>query len=120
MKNINETELSLFKDTPSKRFLMSVIDNLVRHGRVSIEEINKKDEELDLVWNWLNKAASTFKAEKIIELLQRLDLFEYKTNNIDLPIIKEYRDAVIRKAQRRNKKSLIETTRFNRRNRGLK
>lgn len=89
MKKLNETSLALFKDTPSKRFLIDVITSLANHGHVSIDEINKKDEEQHLVWNWLNKAASSFSVEKIIQLLQRLNLFE-NTANLKLSILKDY------------------------------
>lgn len=90
MKKLNETSLSLFKDTPSKKFLIDVINDLAYHGHVSIDEINKKDEEKQLVWNWLNKAASTFNVDKIIQLLQRLNLFT-ESKSIELPVLTEYR-----------------------------
>lgn len=58
MQKLDETSISLFKDAPSKRFLIDVINTLADHGHVSIEAINKKDEEQSLVWNWLNKVPS--------------------------------------------------------------
>lgn len=67
MQKLDETSIALFKDSPSKQFLIDVINSLADHGHVSIEAINKKDEEQSLVWNWLNKAASTFSVESYIE-----------------------------------------------------
>ena len=90
MQKLDETSLALFKDTPSKRFLIDVINDLADHGHVSIDAINKKDEEQSLVWNWLNKAASTFSVERIIQLLQRLNLFT-ESKSVDLPVLTEYR-----------------------------
>lgn len=90
MQKLDETSLALFKDTPSKRFLIDVINDLADHGHVSIDAINKKDEEQSLVWNWLNKAASTFSVNRIIQLLQRLNLFT-ESKSVELPVLTEYR-----------------------------
>lgn len=90
MQKLDETSIALFKDSPSKRFLIDVINALVDHGHVSIEAINKKDEEQSLVWNWLNKAASTFSVDRIIQMLQRLNLFT-ESKSVDLPVLTEYR-----------------------------
>ena len=90
MQKLDETSLALFKDTPSKRFLIDVINVLADHGHVSIDAINQKDEEQSLVWNWLNKAASTFSVDKIIQLLQRLNLF-IESKSVDLPVLTEYK-----------------------------
>lgn len=108
MKKLNETALALFKDTPSKRFLIDVITSLANHGHVSIEEIDKKDEEQHLVWNWLNKAASSFSVEKIIQLLQRLNLFE-NTANLKLSILKDYKIDNCAKTSNRGSNMLIES-----------
>ena len=89
MQKLDETAIALFKDSPSKRFLIDVINALADHGHVSIEEINKKDEEHSLVWNWLNKAASTFSIDRIIQVLQRLNLFT-ESKSVDLPVLTEY------------------------------
>jgi hypothetical protein len=91
MQKLDETSLALFKDTPSKKFLIDVINDLADHGHVSIDAINKKDEEQSLVWNWLNKAASTFSVDRIIKLLQRLNLFTESKSVDDLPVLTEYR-----------------------------
>lgn len=72
---LTETPISAFKDTASKRFLIYVIDNLVKHEHVSIEEIDQKDEQLGLVWNWLNAIARHNDVNKIIALLKRLKLY---------------------------------------------
>ena len=90
MQKLDETSIALFKDSPSKRFLIDVINALADHGHVSIEAINKKDEEHSLVWNWLNKAASTFSVDRIIQVLQRLNLFT-ESKSVDLPVLTEYR-----------------------------
>lgn len=90
MQKLDETSIALFKDSPSKRFLIDVINALAEHGHVSIEAINKKDEEQSLVWNWLNKAASTFSIDRIIQVLQRLNLFT-ESKSVDLPVLTEYR-----------------------------
>lgn len=45
MQKLDETSIALFNDSPSKRFLIDVINALADHGHVSIEAINKKDEE---------------------------------------------------------------------------
>lgn len=90
MQKLDETSIALFKDSPSKRFLIDVINSLANHGHVSIEAINKKDEEHSLVWNWLNKAASTFSVDRIIQVLQRLNLFT-ESKSVDLPVLTEYR-----------------------------
>lgn len=108
MQKLDETSLALFKDTPSKRFLIDVINDLADHGHVSIDAINKKDEEQSLVWNWLNKAASTFSVERIIQLLQRLNLFT-ESKSVELPILAEYRmftpeDADAKKVRETQKK----------------
>lgn len=73
---LNETPISAFKDTASKRFLTYVIDNLVKHGHVTIEDIDKKDEQLGLVWNWLNAIARRNDVNKIITFLKRLNIYE--------------------------------------------
>lgn len=73
---LTETPISAFKDTASKRFLTHVIDNLVKHEHVKIEEIDKKDEQLGLVWNWLNAIARQNDVNKIITFLKRLNLYE--------------------------------------------
>lgn len=91
MQKLDETSIALFKDTPSKKFLIDVINDLANHGHVSIEAINKKDEEQSLVWNWLNKAASTFSVDRIIKLLQRLNLFTESKSVDDLPVLTEYK-----------------------------
>lgn len=91
MQKLDETSIALFKDTPSKKFLIDVINDLADHGHVSIDAINKKDEEQSLVWNWLNKAASTFSVDRIIKLLQRLNLFTESKSVDDLPVLTEYR-----------------------------
>lgn len=90
MQKLDETSIALFNDSPSKRFLIDVINALADHGHVSIEAINKKDEEQSLVWNWLNKAASTFSIDRIIQVLQRLNLFT-ESKSVDLPVLTEYR-----------------------------
>lgn len=90
MQKLDETSIALFKDSPSKRFLIDVINALADHGHVSIEAIIKKDEEQSLVWNWLNKAASTFSVDRIIQMLQRLNLFT-ESKSVDLPVLTEYR-----------------------------
>ena len=90
MQKLDETSIALFKDTPSKKFLIDVINDLADHGHVSIDAINKKDEEQSLVWNWLNKAASTFSVDRIIKLLQRLNLFT-ESKSVELPVLTEYR-----------------------------
>lgn len=90
MQKLDETSIALFKDSPSKRFLIDVINALADYGHVSIEAINKKDEEHSLVWNWLNKAASTFSVDRIIQVLQRLNLFT-ESKSVDLPVLTEYR-----------------------------
>ena len=90
MQKLDETSIALFKDSPSKRFLIDVINALADHGHVSVEAINKKDEEHSLVWNWLNKAASTFSVDRIIQVLQRLNLFT-ESKSVDLPVLTEYR-----------------------------
>ena len=69
--------------------MIDVINALADHGHVSIEEINKKDEEQSLVWNWLNKAASTFSVDRIIQVLLRLNLFT-ESKSVDLPVLTEY------------------------------
>lgn len=74
MQKLDETSIALFKDSPSKRFLIDVINSLADHGHVSIEAINKKDEEHSLVWNWLNKAASTFSINRIIQVFKVLGI----------------------------------------------
>lgn len=89
MQKLDETSIALFKDSPSKQFLIDVINALADHGHVSIEAINKKDEEQSLVWNWLNKAASTFSIDRIIQVLQRLNLFT-ESKSVDLPVLTEY------------------------------
>lgn len=73
---LTETPISAFKDTASKRFLSHVINNLAKHGHVKIEEIDKKDEQLGLVWNWLNAIARHNDVNKIITFLKRLNLYE--------------------------------------------
>lgn len=73
---LNETPISAFKDSASKRFLIYVIDNLVKHGHVTIEDIDKKDEQLGLVWNWLNAIARQNDVNKIITFLKRLNIYE--------------------------------------------
>lgn len=73
---LTETPISAFEDTASKRFLLRVIDNLVKHEHVKIEEIDKKDEQLGLVWNWLNAIARHNDVNKIITFLKRLNLYE--------------------------------------------
>lgn len=73
---LTETPISAFQDTASKRFLTYVIDNLVKHEHVSIEEIDKKDEQLGLVWNWLNAIARHNDVNKIITFLKRLKLYK--------------------------------------------
>lgn len=90
MQKLDETSIALFNDSPSKRFLIDVINSLADHGHVSIEAINKKDEEQSLVWNWLNKAASTFSVDRIIQVLLRLNLFT-ESKSVDLPVLTEYR-----------------------------
>ena len=89
MQKLDETSIDLFKDSPSKQFLIDVINALADHGHVSIEAINKKDEEHSLVWNWLNKAASTFSVDRIIQVLLRLNLFT-ESKSVDLPVLTEY------------------------------
>ena len=73
---LNETPVAAFVDNDSKRYLLDVIENLARFGHISIAEINKKDAELGLVWNWLNHAAAKHDESKIIALLKRLKLFK--------------------------------------------
>lgn len=72
---LTETPISAFKDTASKRFLTYVIDNLIKHKHVSIEDIDKKDEQLGLVWNWLNAIARHNDVNKIIDFLKRMKLY---------------------------------------------
>jgi len=108
MQKLDETSIALFKDTPSKRFLIDVINSLADHGHVSIEAINKKDEEQSLVWNWLNKAASTFSVDRIIQVLQRLNLFT-ESKSVDLPVLTEYRDMFTPRNEDEDAKRVRET-----------
>lgn len=108
MQKLDETSIALFKDSPSKRFLIDVINSLADHGHVSIEAINKKDEEQSLVWNWLNKAASTFSVDRIIQVLQRLNLFT-ESKSVDLPVLTEYRDMFTPRNEDEDAKRVRET-----------
>lgn len=108
MQKLDETSIALFKDSPSKRFLIDVINSLADHGHVSIEAINKKDEEQSLVWNWLNKAASTFSVDRIIQVLQRLNLF-IESKSVDLPVLTEYRDMFTPRNEDEDAKRVRET-----------
>ena len=108
MQKLDETSIALFKDTPSKRFFIDVINSLADHGHVSIEAINKKDEEQSLVWNWLNKAASTFSVDRIIQVLQRLNLFT-ESKSVDLPVLTEYRDMFTPRNEDEDAKRVRET-----------
>lgn len=108
MQKLDETSIALFKDSPSKRFLIDVINSLADHGHVSIEAINKKDEEQSLVWNWLNKAASTFSVDRIIQVLKRLNLF-IESKSVNLPVLTEYRDMFTPRNEDEDAKRVRET-----------
>ena len=83
--------------------MIDIINTLADHGHISIEAINKKDEEQSLVWNWLNKAASTFNVDRIIQVLMRLNLFT-ESKSVDLPVLTEYRMFTPRKEDEDAKK----------------
>lgn len=102
MKRINETCVANFADTDSKRFLLDVIDTLAKYRHVSVNAINKKDEELGLVWNWLNVAARSGNANKIIDLLKRFNLFHQDSVN---EALSSDEMAEVRAAKRREKEA---------------
>ena len=104
---LNETPVTAFVDTNSKRFLLDVIENLARFGHISIAEINKKDAEVGLVWNWLNHAAIKHDESKIISLLKRLKLF--KESYVSEALSSEERRKVLaaRAAERKANQELL-------------
>lgn len=103
MKNINETAIANFIDTPYTRFLKKVIDVLAYNGHVSIDDINAADERRGLVWNWLNKAAKGYSVDKIIEVLKKLNLFESAYNEYTL-LDEQYDDEVRAAKYQENRK----------------
>ena len=99
-----ETDLAKFKNTESKRLLTSIIDNLARYNHVSIEEIDKKDKELGLVWNWLNTFAKHRQIDKMIMFLQHMGLY---SDNIHEALDSRVADAR-RATQKANQELLLQ------------
>ena len=106
MKNLDETSVAYFADTPAKKFLLSVIEVLARYHHISVAAINKKDEELGLLWNWLNVAARSLNANKIIEVLKKYNLFNEGTSE-DVNEATDPRVLAARKAERDKNREML-------------
>lgn len=102
MNKLDETAVEYFDDTEHKAFLLDVIDVLEKHNHVSKQKIDDADKKHGLVWNWLNTAAKSFSVDKVIKVLQMLNLLENK-HSIDKTLIKEALDPAVRSAKRKEK-----------------